>query len=191
MPNEVDSSLLRDPRIGFDLDPPGRIEECGDDDHGGGWANLSEEAAMNMADSLPIFGASQVHAGAIHVLHGTACVLESCGDEIEASLGLLRYIRRIRTDGASARDMDLVADANSAGEADDRFEGRSAGNVFARHIFAWNILFEVLPQPLYRADFYDGSKRPPCYVVRVGSICDRLRSFSRSLAFSSSSLASF
>jgi hypothetical protein len=66
------------------------------------------------------------------------------------SVGLLRYLRRVCADGAGAGDMNLVADANGAGEADDRLERRGAGNVFAGHIFAWNVLSKS------RCDFGSG-----------------------------------
>ncbi len=86
---------------------------------------------MNAACGLPVFGVGEEDAGAIDVLDGAAGVLERGGDDVEGLFGLLGDVAFVRADGAGAGDMDVVADADGAGEADDGLVGRCAGDVGA------------------------------------------------------------
>ena len=72
---------------------------------------------MDAAYDLPVLSAGEEHAGAVDVLEGGACILERGGDECEALVGLLGDIEIVGPDGPCSGDMNLIADANGAGEA--------------------------------------------------------------------------
>jgi hypothetical protein len=117
--------------VGFDFDLPGGGEESGDDDHRGGGTNGGEELAVDTAYGFPVGGAGEVDAGAVDVLDGAAGLLESGGDEGEALGSLLGCIGCVGSDRAGSGDVDVVADADGAGEADDGLVGAGAGDVLA------------------------------------------------------------
>src|SRR5438067_2060643 len=119
----LDWFLIWNASVRFYFDPPVRVEEGGYDDHGGGGTDDSEDLAVDVAGGLPVFSAGEVHAGAVDMLDGTAGVFECCGDEGEALASLFGDIGLIGADGTGAGDMDLVADSDGAGEADDGLEG--------------------------------------------------------------------
>src|SRR6185437_814000 len=119
--------------FGFDLDAPPGIEELFDDDHGGGGTDAGEDLAVGAADLLPVFGVGEIYAGADDVLEGGTGGLQRGFDELEAGAGLVGGREVFRADGAGAGDVDHVADADGAREADDGFVGRCAGNVRAGH----------------------------------------------------------
>src|ERR1700733_4327232 len=123
--------FVGDAGVGFDLDTPCGVEQRSNDDHSGGGTNEAEEFAVDAACRLPVFGPGEVHAGAVDVLDGAACVLEGCGDEGKALVGLLGDICLVRAYRAGAGDVDEVADADGAREADDRFKRAGAGDVGA------------------------------------------------------------
>src|SRR5258707_14867722 len=127
----LDWFLIWNASVRFDFYSPFRIEEGGYYDHGGGGTDEAEELAVDAAGGLPVFGAGEVHAGAVDVLDGTAGVLECGGDGGEALVGLFGDGGVVRAYGAGAGDVDVVADADGAGEADDGLEGRGAGDVRA------------------------------------------------------------
>ena len=122
---------LRDVGVGFDFYAPFGVEQRGDDDHGGGGADEAEELAVDAAGGLPVFGVGEVHAGAVDVFEGAAGVFERGGDEGEALVGLFGDVGVVCAYGAGAGDVDVVADADGAGETDDGLEGRGAGDVGA------------------------------------------------------------
>src|SRR5260370_36466584 len=70
--------------VGFDFDSPGRIKQSGDDDHGGGGANSTEELTVDAAGLLPVLGAGEVHAGAGDGVGGGAGFVDGHGREGEA-----------------------------------------------------------------------------------------------------------
>jgi len=125
--------LVGNASVGFDFYTPSGVEEGGYNDHGGGGTDESEELAVDAAGGLPVFGVGEIHSGAVDVLDGTAGVLECGGDEGEALVGLFGDVGVVRAYGAGAGDVDVVADADGAGEADDGLEGRGAGDVGAGH----------------------------------------------------------
>jgi hypothetical protein len=127
----LDWFLIRNTGVSFDFYAPLRVEQGGYHDHGGGGTDEAKEFAVDAAGCLPVLGVGEVHAGAVDVLDGTARVLKCGGDEGEALVGLFGYVGLVRAYGAGARDVDLVADADGAGEADDGFEGRGAGDICA------------------------------------------------------------
>ena len=127
----LDWFLVRNTSVGFDFYTPFGVEEGGYHDHGGGRTDEAEELAVDAAGGLPVFGTSEVHAGAVDVLDGTAGLLECGGDEGEALVGLFGDVGVVCAYGAGAGDVDVVADADGAGEADDGLEGRGAGDVGA------------------------------------------------------------
>ena len=127
----LDWFLVRNPSVGFDFYTPFGVEEGGYDDHGGGGADEAEELAVDAAGGLPVFGVGEVHSGAIDVLDGAACVLKCGGDQGKALVGLFGAVSLIRAYWAGAGDMNVVADADGAGEADEGLEGRGAGDVGA------------------------------------------------------------
>src|SRR5580704_15778953 len=128
-----------DTSVGFDFYSPLWVEQGGDDDHGGCRADKAEELAVDATDGLPVFGVSQVHASAVDVLDGAAGVLEGRCDEGEALFGLFGGVGLVRTYWTCAGDMDAVADADGAGEADDGLEGRCAGDVGALGHVDWTL----------------------------------------------------
>src|SRR6266567_4015123 len=113
---------------------PAGVEELLDDDHGGGGTDDGEELAMDAADDLPVVSVGEVHAGAVDVLDGGAGVLESGGDDVEALFGLRSDVSVVCADGASAGDVNFIADADGAGEADDGLVGGGTGDVGAGHL---------------------------------------------------------
>ena len=123
--------------VRFDFYAPVWVEEGRDDDHGGGRADEPEELAVDAAGGLPVFCASEVHSRAVDVFDGAAGVLESSGDKGEALVGLFGDVGVVRPNRAGAGDMDEVADAHGAGEANDGLEGRCACDVFASLSFLW------------------------------------------------------
>jgi len=125
----LDWFLVRNASVGFDFYAPFGVEQRGDHDHGGGGTDEAEELAVDAAGRLPVCGVGEVHAGAVDVLDGTAGVLERGGDESEALVGLFGDVGLICAYRAGAGDVDVIADADSAGEADDRLEGAGAGDV--------------------------------------------------------------
>src|SRR5258708_39321462 len=127
----LDWILVRNAGVGFDFYTPSGVEEGGYDDHGGCGTDESEELAVDAAGGLPVIGVGEVHASAVDVLEGAACVLECGCDEGQALAGLFGDVGFIRAYGAGAGDVDVVADADGAGEADDGLEGRGAGDVGA------------------------------------------------------------
>jgi hypothetical protein len=131
------NALFGNAGIGFNLNAPIWVEQTGDDDHGGGGKDDAEEFAVDSAGRLPVFDVREIHAGAVDVLDGRAGVFESGGDEGEALVGLFGDVGVIGTNGASAGDVDVVADADRAGETDDGLEGRCAGDVRAFGHVSW------------------------------------------------------
>jgi hypothetical protein len=127
----LDWFLLWNASVGFDFYTPFGVEEGGYYDHGGGGTDEAEELAVDAAGGFPVFRASEIHASAIDVLDGTAGVLECGGNEGEALVGLFGDVSLIRAYRAGAGDVDVVADADGAGEADDGLEGGCAGDVGA------------------------------------------------------------
>ena len=67
------------------------------------------------------------------MLDGGTCVFECRGDDVEALLCLLGDVAVICADGAGAGDVDVVADADSAGETNDGLIRGCAGDVGAGH----------------------------------------------------------
>jgi hypothetical protein len=122
-------SFVWDAGVGFDLDAPFGVEQRSDDDHGGSGENEAEEFAVDASGRLPVFGSGEVHASAVDVLDRAARVFEGCCYEGQALIGLLGDICVVRAYRAGAGDVDEVADANGAREADDRLKRTSAGNV--------------------------------------------------------------
>src|SRR5580765_3099564 len=120
--------------VGLDLDTPARVEEFLDDDHSRSRPRDGEEPAVDAANGLPVFGASEKHARAVDVLDRGTGTLECRSDDRKALLGLCGHIGIICTYRPSAGDMDLAADAHSTRESNDGFVGRGAGDVCAlRH----------------------------------------------------------
>ena len=133
----LDWFLLWNAGVGFDFDAPVWVEQGGDDDHGGGGADEAEELAVDAAGGLPVFGVGEVDAGAVDVLDGTAGVFECGGDEGEALVGLFGDVGVVGADGAGAGDVDMVADADGAGEADDGLEGRWCRGCWCVWSWSW------------------------------------------------------
>jgi hypothetical protein len=127
----LDWFLIWNASVGFDFYSPIWVEQGGYDDHGGGGTDEAEELPVDAACGLPVFSVGEIHAGAVDVLDGTACVLERGGDEGEALVGLFGDVGVVCAYGPGAGDVDVVADADGAGEADDGLEGRGAGDVGA------------------------------------------------------------
>ena len=121
----LDWFLLWNASVGFDFYAPIWVEEGGYHDHGGGGTDGAEELAVDAAGGLPVLGVGEVHAGAVDVLDRTARVLECGGDEGEALVCLFGYVGLVCAYGAGAGDVDVVADADGAGEADDGLEERA------------------------------------------------------------------
>jgi len=88
---------------------------------------------VNLADNLPVMSVGKVHAGAVDVLDGRARIFECRGNDAEALLGLLSDVAVIRSDRARAGNVDVIADANCAGEANDGLVRGCAGDVGAGH----------------------------------------------------------
>src|ERR1700731_2634839 len=86
---------------------------------------------MDAADCFPVFPFGEIDAGPVDVFDGAAGLFECGGDEGEALAGLLGDVGLVCTYRAGSRDMNVVADAGGAGEADDGFVGADAGNVLA------------------------------------------------------------
>jgi hypothetical protein len=129
--------LFGDEGVGFDLDLPGGVEQGGDDDHGGGGPGDGEELAVDAAHGLPVAGAGEVDAGAVDVLDGAAGLFEGGSHEGEALVGLIGDIGFIGSDGAGSGDVDVIADADGAGEANDGLVGAGAGDVLAMAHGSW------------------------------------------------------
>src|SRR5438270_6346164 len=127
----LDRFLIWNASVGFDFDAPVWVEEGGHNNHGGSGTNEPEEFAVNSSGGLPVFGPGEIHAGAVDVFDGAAGVLERGGDEGEALAGLFGHVGFIGAHGACARDVDVVADAHRAGEADNWLERRGTGDVGA------------------------------------------------------------
>jgi hypothetical protein len=108
------------------------IEEFLNDDHSGGGADDGEEFSVDAAGALPVAGVGQEHARAVDVLDGGASVFECGGDDVQTLLGLLRNVAVVCTDGPCSGDVDVVADADGTGEADDGLVGRRTGNILTR-----------------------------------------------------------
>src|ERR1700730_7215159 len=123
--------LVGNESVGFDFDSPGRIEQSGDHDHRGGGADGAEELTVDAAGLLPVLRMGEVDAGAVDVVEGAAALLQGSGDEIEALGGWGRQLGSLRGARAGSGDVDLVADADGAGEADDGLIGGGAGDVGA------------------------------------------------------------
>ena len=86
---------------------------------------------MDVAGDFPVLSMGEVHAGAIDMLDGGAGVFEGSGDEEEALLGLLGDVAVVCADWTGAGDVDVVAEADGSGEADDGLVGRCAGDIGA------------------------------------------------------------
>ena len=127
----LDWFLIWNASVRFDFYSPFGVEKGGYHDHGGGGTDEAEEPAVDAAGGLPVFGVGEVHASAVDVLDGTAGVLECGGDEGEALVGLFGDVSFVRAYWTGARNVDVVADADGAGEADDGLERRGAGDVGA------------------------------------------------------------
>src|SRR5437899_2971383 len=127
----LDWFLIRNASLGFDFNAPVGVEQGGYHDHRGGGTDESEELAVDAAGGLPVFSAGEVHTGAVDVLDRTAGIFERGSDEGEALVGLLGNVGFVCAHGAGAGDMDVVSDADGAGEADDGLEGRCTGDVRA------------------------------------------------------------
>jgi hypothetical protein len=84
-----------------------------------------------VAYGFPVFGVGEIHAGADDVVERGAGALEDFGGNFEDAAGLSCYVGFVCADRAGAGDVDGVADANGAGEADDGFVGGCAGEVLA------------------------------------------------------------
>jgi hypothetical protein len=125
----LDWFLVRNPSVGFDFYAPFGVEQGGDHDHSGGGTDEAEEFAVDAAGGLPVFGVGEIHAGAVDVLNGAAGVLERGGDEGEALVGLFGDVGLVCAYRARTGDMDVVANADGAGEADNGLEGAGAGDV--------------------------------------------------------------
>jgi hypothetical protein len=72
-----------------------------------------------------------VHARADYMLEGSTGLGESLADELKDRAGLLVGWKILCADWSGPRDMNDVADAYGAGEANDGFVGRCAWNVGA------------------------------------------------------------
>src|SRR5258708_38868896 len=103
----LDWFLIWNTSVGFDFYTPFWVEQGGDHDHGGGGTDEAEELAVDAAGGLPVFSVGEVHAGAVDVLDGAARVLEGCGDEGEALVGLFGGVSLIRAHRACAGDMEV------------------------------------------------------------------------------------
>ncbi len=79
--------------------------------------------------SSPVLCAGEEHAGADDVLEAGAGLGEGFLDEAEDDAGLLGGGEIFSAYRAGAGDVDDVADANSAREADDGFVRRGAGDI--------------------------------------------------------------
>lgn len=110
----LDWFLIWNASVSFDFYAPFRVEQRGDNDHGGGGSDETEELAMDTTGDLPVFGVGEIHASAVDVLEGTASVFEGGGDEREALVGLLGDVGFVGADWASAGDVDVVTDADGS-----------------------------------------------------------------------------
>ncbi len=120
--------------VGFDLDAPLWVEQRGDDHHGGLRGRMMPKYLPWMSPTISQSSARvRYNPGAVDVLDGAASLLDSCSDDGEALVGLSGYIGFIGADWAGAGDVDMVADADGAGEADDGLEGAGSGDVCAGH----------------------------------------------------------
>ena len=119
--------------FGLDLDAPFGIQQFFDDDHSGGGTDVGEDLSVGAADLLPVLGVCDVDAGANDLLEPSAGGLKRGLDELEAGAGLVGGRGVFCADGASAGDVDDVANADGARETDDGLEGRCARDVRAVH----------------------------------------------------------
>ena len=87
-------------------------------------ADVSEDLSMGAADALEVLGPHQVDAGADDVRERGARLIEGGADDLEAApglaVGVLGRIGAVGHDGSGAGHVHVLADADRAGEADDR-----------------------------------------------------------------------
>jgi hypothetical protein len=133
----LDWFLIRNASVRLDFYAPFGVKECSDDHHGGRRADETEELAVDAARSLPVFYVSEIHAGTVDMFDGATCVFEGCSDERETLVGLLGDIGPVCPNGSGARYVNVIADADGAGEPDDWLEGRCAGDVSAMGHGGW------------------------------------------------------
>ncbi len=90
-----------------------------------------EEFAVNAADRFPVFDVGEIHAGADDVVERCAGFGQSlCGDREDAAR-LAGGVFVVGAHRAGSGEVNGVAHAYGAGEADDGLEGRSAGDVLS------------------------------------------------------------
>ncbi len=110
--------------VGFDFDQHARIDEPFHLDHGGGWANVSQQFGMSAANLLPHRNIGDVEAYSHHIGKGCTSLMKGAFDVAERLYGLrvgisdaddlASFIR-----GSCAGDIDSGAEPHSAAVADD------------------------------------------------------------------------
>lgn len=164
VPSEGDGfGLIGDVGVGFDFDHPFGVEEAADDEHGGSGKDEREEFAMDAGDRLPVCCVCEEDACAVDVLDGGAGLFEGFGDEGEALIGLGGGIFVLAADWPGAGDVDVIADADGSGEADDGLVWAGAGNVGAGCHAGW-----------MRGGAPDASARLAAFIAQPLSTPDRI-----------------
>src|SRR5581483_7346625 len=137
-------------RIGLDLDQIVRVHEGRDLKRRVGGTDVAEEFAVDAADRLEVSHIDEIHARANHVLEARAGLGERLPDRLENGPGLRRRVAfgdgLAARAGRSPRDGDDIADANGAGEADDRLVRTARGDQtsLARYIIHAALLHQSL-----------------------------------------------
>ena len=123
--------VMRELRLGLDLNFPGRIEQLGDD-AGGCRARLAEYLAVRPRDLVPVLPLGDVDVRPDDVLEAGTRPLERLGDDPQAEGGLL--VRALRDRCPVGRDrrrpghVHPVSDDDRAREPRDALVRRVAGD---------------------------------------------------------------
>jgi hypothetical protein len=109
--------------LGFDLDEPAGIEQPSGEKRRVRRADVSEDLSVSTADALEVLGAHQVDTGADDVRERRARLLEGGADDLEAApglaVGVLGRIGAVGHDGRGPGHVDVLADPDGAGKADN------------------------------------------------------------------------
>ena len=90
----VDLLHVAENGVGFDLDPPARVEQALDDDGGRRGPDLREHLAVRSRDLLPVLHVRQVDARSHDVREAGTCLAERAAEDLEAQPRLLVGARR-------------------------------------------------------------------------------------------------
>src|SRR5215472_8931474 len=135
---EMDSRLLADVGVGFDLEQHVGVDQSSDFHHCRSRPDVAEEFSMRSPDLLPIRDVPHKRACAHHVLHACACLLKRRLDIPERLYRLGVRITHthdlsIRTGRRRSSYMHKRSDPNGSRVTDYRLPWSTTGDIRALH----------------------------------------------------------